>query len=90
MDSQKQEKEIQKRVLSQQQDDLLYAFFRAFHGNNEEGVKKAIEELHKLDQKHDTHRLEGLYHFLDKVSWIQQQPNREIAAQMVSTIENFI
>ena len=87
MDNQKQEEEIQKRVLAQRQDDLLYAFFRAFHGDDEEGVKKAIDELHKLDQEYGTRKLAKLYRFIDKVNWIQQQPNPELAAQIVSIID---
>ncbi len=69
-----QEAEIQKRVLAQLQNDWLEAFFRAFHKDDEEGMKKAINHLHDLDRQHNTHELDKLLNWFENMELLRGTP----------------
>ncbi|MFH1894429.1 MAG: hypothetical protein ABH813_00785 [Patescibacteria group bacterium] len=69
-----QEAEIQERVLSQLQNDWLEAFFGAFHKDDEEGMKNAINHLYELDQKHNTHELDKLLNWFENMDLLRGTP----------------
>jgi len=66
-----QEKEIQRRVLEGQQNDLLEAFFRALHNDDEEGMKKVLGQIRELDGKNGTHEIEKLFNWVDNIELLQ-------------------